>query len=95
MPLKQRECHTLCRTQFDGVGHVTSMHDVFHGELLHGSTVRSVHGEVTDAEDTIVGLHLQGLLVLVGQLCGGRANRRKHVLVIVCRLRSGACRLRH
>ena len=94
MPLKQRKCHTLCRTQFDGVGYFTSMHDVFHGELLHRSTVRSVHGEVTKAEDTVVGLHRQGLLVLVGKLCGGRANRRKRVLVIVCRLRSGASRLR-
>ena len=77
-------CHTLCRTQFDSVEHFTSIHDVFHGELLHRSNVKNVHEEVPDPEHTVVGLYHRGLLVLVGQLCGGRWNREK--LEFPCRL---------
>ena len=68
---------------------------MFHGELVHRSIVTNSHGEVTDVENTVVLFHHQGLVVLVRQLCGGRVNRRKHVLVITCRLWSGIRRLRH
>ena len=71
LPLKQRVCRTLYRTQFDSLETFTSKHDMILGEIRLRSAERSIHVETVDFDDTVVRLHRQGLLVLLGQHPGG------------------------